>query len=240
MQEQLGALSGLVQEYLTAIGVVRAYTMEARAQRHFAEANAEFLRRSLALARTQSQFTPLTGLIGGVGALVVLWVGGTAVADGRLSLGALVAFNGYLAYLAWPTMALGWTWSIVRRGLTSMGRILDITVPAPAVPEDGHPLPGPLGLRFTRLTFAYDGREPALCDVSFSGGAGGEGGGRRRHGKRQVHPRASGGAAVGAAARHGVRERAGRARHSPRPTCAGPSATCPRRAFSSRGRSSTT
>src|SRR5207344_2096496 len=45
---------------------------------------------------------------------------------------------------------------------------LDITVPAPAVPEDGHPLPGPLGLRFTRLTFAYDGREPALCDVSFT------------------------------------------------------------------------
>ena len=29
--------------------------------------------------------------------------------DGRLTLGALVAFNGYLAYLAWPTLALGWT-----------------------------------------------------------------------------------------------------------------------------------
>jgi ATP-binding cassette subfamily B multidrug efflux pump len=168
VQEQLGALSGLVQEYLTAIGVVRAYTMEARAQRHFAEANTEFLQRSLALARTQSQFTPLTGLIGGVGALVVLWVGGTAVADGRLSLGALVAFNGYLAYLAWPTMALGWTWSVVRRGLTSMARILAITVPAPAVPENGHPLQGPVGLRFARLTFAYNGREPALCDVSFT------------------------------------------------------------------------
>jgi ATP-binding cassette subfamily B protein len=166
-QEQLGALSGVVQEYLTAIAVVRAYTMEARAERHFAEVNAELLRRSLALARTQSAFTPLTGLIGGVGALVILWVGGTAVADGRLSLGALVAFNGYLAYLAWPTMALGWTWSVTRRGLTSMARILEITGPAPPRPASGAPLEGPLGLRFARLTFAYDGRTPALRDVSF-------------------------------------------------------------------------
>jgi ATP-binding cassette subfamily B protein len=168
VQEQLGVLSGVVQEYLTAIGVVRAYTMEARAERDFAEVNGEFLRRSLALARTQSQFTPLTGLIGGVGALMVLWVGGTAVADGRLSLGALVAFNGYLAYLAWPTMALGWTWSIVRRGLTSMARLQEIIAPAPALPGSGRPLRGPLGLRFAGLTFAYDAREPALREVSFS------------------------------------------------------------------------
>ena len=167
VQEQLGALSGLVQEYLTAIGVVRAYTLEARAERHFAAVNAELLRKSLALARTQAQFTPLTGLIGGVGALVVLWVGGIAVAEGRLTLGALVAFNGYLAYLAWPTMALGWTWSVVRRGLTSMGRILEITASAPALPARAAPLRGPLGLRFARLTFAYDGRRPALSDVSF-------------------------------------------------------------------------
>jgi len=150
VQAQLGAVSGLVQEYLTGITVVRAYTMEARAQGHFREANREFLGRSLALARTQSQFTPLTGLIGGIGALVVLWVGGTAVADGRLSLGALVAFNGYLAYLAWPTMALGWTWSIARRGLTSMGRLLEIVTPAPALPAPGRPLPGPASLRFSR------------------------------------------------------------------------------------------
>jgi ATP-binding cassette, subfamily B, multidrug efflux pump len=167
MQEQLGSLSGLVQEHLTAIGVVRAYTMEARARRHFADANAEFLRRSLALGRTQSQFTPLTGLVGGLGALTVLWIGGTAVAEGRLSLGALVAFNGYLAYLAWPAMALGWTLSNIRRGLTSMDRLLEVTARAPAQVQEGRPLPGPLALRFAGLTFAYEERKPALRDVSF-------------------------------------------------------------------------
>ena len=125
-QDQLSVLSERVQEYLGGMAVVRAYTLERRAHADFGQANGEYLRLSLALARTEAGFSPLMGLIAGVGTLVVLWAGGRAVVDGRLSLGALVAFNGYLAYLTWPTIALGWTLSIVRRGLTSMTRIQEI------------------------------------------------------------------------------------------------------------------
>ena len=126
VQDQLGVLSARVQEHLAGMAVVRAYALERRAAREFARENGEYLGRSLALARSMSSFAPLMGLIAGVGTLVVLWAGGKAVVDGRLSLGALAAFNGYLAYLTWPTIALGWTLSIVRRGLTSMGRIQEI------------------------------------------------------------------------------------------------------------------
>ena len=131
-QDQLSVLSERVQEYLSGMAVVRAYTLEPRARADFGRANAEYLRLSLALARTEAGFSPLMGLIAGVGTLVVIWAGGRAVVDGRLSLGALVAFNGYLAYLTWPTMALGWTLSIVRRGLTSMTRLTEITEAADA------------------------------------------------------------------------------------------------------------
>src|SRR5256886_11833797 len=108
-QHQLGVLSSTVQEHLAGMSVVRAYTMEEHAARVFDAANGEYLGRSLRLARTMAAFVPLTGLITGVGPLIVLWLGGPQVIAGRLSLGALVAFNGYLAYLAWPTLALGWT-----------------------------------------------------------------------------------------------------------------------------------
>src|SRR2546430_1984190 len=126
-QDQLGVLSAKVQEYLAGMTVVRAYTLERRAAREFGRENDEYLSRSLALARSQSSFAPLMGLIAGIGTLTVLWAGGKAVVEGRLTLGALAAFNGYLAYLTWPTIALGWTLSIVRRGLTSMARIQEIT-----------------------------------------------------------------------------------------------------------------
>lgn len=171
-QDQLGVLSARVQEHLAGMSVVRAYTMEADAAAEFDRANHEYLRRSLALGRTVSQFVPLTGFITGLGALIVLWLGGRDVMDGRLTLGALVAFNGYLAYLAWPTLALGFTLSIVRRGLTSMGRIEEIIAAAPPPEPHAAPLTGRPSIRFERLTFAYEGRPPALREVSFEVAAG--------------------------------------------------------------------
>jgi ATP-binding cassette subfamily B protein len=166
-QAQLGTLSSVVQEHFAGMAVVRAYAMERRAQATFDAANAELLRRSLALGRMEAQFSPLMTLIAGVGTLVVLWAGGRAVVDGRITLGALVAFNGYLAYLAWPTIALGWTLSIVRRGLTSMGRIQEIITSRVADVLPGGPLPSTPAIRFEHLTFAYGDRAPVLRDVSF-------------------------------------------------------------------------
>jgi ATP-binding cassette subfamily B protein len=175
MQDRLGELSTLVQERLAGIAVVRAYTMEARATAEFAVANAALRDASTDLARTQARFTPLLGLVTGVGTLVVLWVGGGAVAEGRLSLGALVAFTGYLGYLAWPTVALGFTLSLGRRGLTSMERIqqvLDEARPAAVSGAGGGPAPSAAPIRFEGLTFAYSDRPPVLRDVTFEVRAG--------------------------------------------------------------------
>jgi ATP-binding cassette, subfamily B, multidrug efflux pump len=168
-QEQLGTLSSRVQETLAGMAVVRAYTMERRAAEAFAADNGELLRRSLALAAIQARFTPLMALISGVGVLVVLWVGGTDVVRGRITLGDLVAFNGYLAYLAWPTVALGLTLSVVRRGLTSMERIQEIVHAARIAPVETAPaLEGPPTVAFSGLTWGYPGRGPVLADVTFS------------------------------------------------------------------------
>ncbi len=183
MQDQLSVMSAKVQENLTGMSVVRAYTMEPREMAEFAALNDEYLRCSMALGRVQAQFSPLMGLIAGIGTLVILWVGGKAVVDGQLTLGALVAFNGYLAHLAWPTIALGWTLAVVRRGMTSLQRIAEIlgTPTGEAAPSEGEtgrdvetrrdtaePLVDRVGrIEVRSLTFAYDGRMPALCDVSF-------------------------------------------------------------------------
>ncbi len=126
VQEQLGALSAKVQENLTGMPVVRAYTMEAREVAEFEGLNAEYLARNMALARIQSVSWPLMGLVSGVGVLIVMWLGGKAVVDGRISLGAFVAFNGYLAQLAWPTIALGWTLASIQRGLAAMTRVTEV------------------------------------------------------------------------------------------------------------------
>jgi ATP-binding cassette subfamily B protein len=165
MQEQLGVLSGRVQETLAGMAVVRAYTLESRMAAAFAADNRTLLDRSVSLAAIQARFAPLMSLIAGVGVLIVLWVGGLSVVRGRITLGALVAFNGYLAYLAWPTIALGFTLSLVRRGLTSMARVEEIVQARRPSEPAGAPLGEPPSIRFSGLTFAYPGRGAVLSDI---------------------------------------------------------------------------
>src|SRR6266545_2412951 len=171
VQEQLGALSARVQENLAGMPIVRAYTMEAREIDAFGRLNGEYLARSLRLARTQAAFSPMLGLISGLGGLIILWVGGTAVLEGRLTLGAFVAFTGYLAYLAWPTLALGWTLANLKRGLAAMTRIAVILETPGHAAERETTAAAPLlqgPVEFRGLSFGYDGRGRALEDVSFT------------------------------------------------------------------------
>jgi ATP-binding cassette subfamily B protein len=176
VQEQLGILSAKTQENLSGMSVVRAYTMEERETREFNRLNGDYLRRSLRLARVQGAFSPLVGMIAGVGTLTVLWLGGKAVVDGRITLGAFVAFNAYLAHLAWPTMALGYTLSLFKRGLSAFERIAEILKTAPEIRDVANAECGMRNgefevkgtIEFRDLTFAYDGRSPALRNITLA------------------------------------------------------------------------
>jgi ATP-binding cassette, subfamily B, multidrug efflux pump len=172
VQEALSRLGAKAQENLSGMAVVRAYTMEAREVAAFGRLNAEYLTRTLRQARTQATFSPLLGVATGIGMLTVIWLGGQGVVEGRLTLGAFVAFASYLAYLAWPVMALGWVLGMVRRGLTAMGRVLEVLRAEPAI-ADGPEAVGSVtvtgAIELSHLTFGYgeDGaRGPALRDVS--------------------------------------------------------------------------
>lgn len=170
VQEQLARLSAKVQENVSGMPVVRAYTLGRREGDAFRHLNDEYLGRILQQARTQGTFAPLLGVMSGVGALIVLWLGGGAVLEGRISLGALVAFSGYVAYLAWPTMALGWVLAIVRRGLSAMDRVVEILQARPGI-ADGPRTSATLDIRgdieIRDLTFGYAADRPlALRGVS--------------------------------------------------------------------------
>jgi ATP-binding cassette, subfamily B, multidrug efflux pump len=171
VQEQLARLSDKAQENLSGMAVVRAYTLAPREIEEFDRLNREHLARVLRQARTQGLFAPLLAVTSGIGALVVLWIGGRAVLEGRMSLGALVAFSGYVAYLAWPTMALGWMLAIVRRGLAAFERVTEVLdarpgiVDGPGVAAPGVVARGEVELRHLTFRYAPD-RPPALDDVS--------------------------------------------------------------------------
>jgi ATP-binding cassette subfamily B protein len=84
-----------------------------------------------------------------------------------MTVGKLVAFNAYLAYLAWPTLALGWVLSLWQRGLAGWSRIVSILeIPVETVPETAAHRPLKPHLEARQLRVEREGRT-VLQNVSF-------------------------------------------------------------------------
>ncbi|HUP39933.1 MAG TPA: ABC transporter ATP-binding protein [Vicinamibacterales bacterium] len=177
VQEKLSDMSAVVQESLTGVRVVRAYRQEDAEIERFRDANIEYLRHNKRLTRLQGAFFPTMSLFLGFSALLALWLGSRDVTSGRLTIGELVAFNAYLAQLAWPMIAFGWVTNLLERGMASWKRMLVVMETVPAI-RDEEPTKGlaigdsGLGaIEFRNLSFMYGTRE-VLTNVSFAVKAG--------------------------------------------------------------------
>ena len=171
IQEQFSTLSTMVQENLTGMRIVRAYVQEGSQAEHFDELNRQYMDRNMALVRVAGLFHPILALFSGVGMVIVLWFGGLEVIAGRITIGAFVAFQIYLALLIWPLIALGWVVNLYQRGAASMGRINKIlsTEPDVRAPQLPTRLESARGeIEFRNVSFRYPGTERLVLEnVSF-------------------------------------------------------------------------
>ncbi len=177
VQEKFGVLNSRAQENLAGIRVVRTYAREDYEIEDFDEHSRVYFKANMKLYKIQSLLSPLLTSVAGLGALLILGYGGKQVIDGTITLGAFVAFSGYLAMLIWPMIALGWVMNIMERGLASMQRIGVVTETEPVIkdmsPTEAIERPRPMdrSIRFENVSFAYDeasARGPVLEDLSFT------------------------------------------------------------------------
>ncbi|NOZ29750.1 MAG: ABC transporter ATP-binding protein [Chloroflexi bacterium] len=171
IQQKLGNLNTILQENLAGARVVRAFAREPYEIQRFKAANLDLLEENLYVARIMGFSIPLIFTLGGIGTLIVIWVGGLRVIDNRLTLGELVAFNTYLAMLTLPLFFLGMILGMMTRAGASARRIFEILDAETEVKErpDAIELPPVRGrVEFDHVYFRYIGAsEDALKDVSF-------------------------------------------------------------------------
>ena len=174
IQAQLSEVSAMVQESLAGVRVVRAYAQEQHEIARFRAANDEYVARNRALIRLQGLFYPSMTFFLGMGAVLVLWLGGQAVITRRITLGEFFAFNSYLTMLAWPMIAFGWVTNILQRGMASWGRMLEVMDAVPGISDadvtsQGEALEIRGQIEVRNLTFTYPGAaSPVLHDVSLT------------------------------------------------------------------------
>jgi ATP-binding cassette subfamily B protein len=162
IQAQLSDVSAVVQESLSGVRVVRAYRQEQSELERFRRSNEEYLRRNRRLITLQGFFFPSMSLFLGLGAMLVLWFGSREVIGGRITVGEFVAFNAWLAMLAWPMIAFGWVTNMIQRGMASWKRMLEVLDTAPAIADS---------VRLTPAT-TYEGGTPYKAGTATSAGSG--------------------------------------------------------------------
>lgn len=169
-QKAMAELTRAAQETLAGVEVVKAFVLEQRQAERFARANDRYLDRSLRESTLRLAVGTLSGLAGAASTTAILWVGGSRVAEGRMSHGDLALFLTVLALVLRPVVLFGWILGLVQRGLAALDRLDEVSAGELQVVAAGAhrgPVVGEVELR--DLTFRFPGdaaRRPALEQVS--------------------------------------------------------------------------
>ncbi|HIC01638.1 TPA: ABC transporter ATP-binding protein [Candidatus Poribacteria bacterium] len=171
IQEGFSKMNTKVQENLSGVRVVRAYTREQSEIEEFDRQNLNFVNLNRVFIGLEAIFFPIFRLLPGLGAIVLLWLGGLHVIQGKIMLGDFVAFNAYLTMLIRPVIMLGFIVNRFAQGTASIDRINLILNQKPEIcDEEGvdekiTELDGEI--EFRHLTFAYFDSSPVLKDINF-------------------------------------------------------------------------
>ena len=169
VQQEYGALTGLLQENLSGVRVVKAFTQEENEIVKYNRAAESLRQRSLVLSRTLAARNPLLVCLSGLGAIFVIVVGGHLVAAGAITIGTLVAFQYYLNRLYGPTRRIGFLVSQFSRATASAHRIWEMldTVPEVRDRPDARPLPEIKGeVVFENVGFEFRPGVPVLKGIN--------------------------------------------------------------------------
>ncbi|TAJ19915.1 MAG: ABC transporter ATP-binding protein, partial [Dehalococcoidia bacterium] len=171
VQESQGRLSTALQESLSGIRVVKAFSREEFESKKFdVEATAQF-NHSYATNRVQAFNQPMLTALNAAALVATIWVGGKQVADHSLTTGELTAFLGYLYLLQQPVRMLGMIANILSRTVSAGERIFDILDAESAVKEKPTAvvLPRVTGrVEFDHVAFGYKASHPIIRDVTLT------------------------------------------------------------------------
>jgi ATP-binding cassette, subfamily B, multidrug efflux pump len=170
IQAQFSSITAKVEENLSGIRVIKSYVREDHEIKDFQKLNLEYIKRNLALIKVQAFLHSTIQLLLSIGIMIILFVGGSQVSNGTLTIGGLISFFSYCAILAWPMIALGWTLNLWQQGLASMKRMMHVWEVKPAIADSENTdanirvITG--DVEFRDVTFGYDGDDPIVHNIS--------------------------------------------------------------------------
>ncbi|MEN6617717.1 MAG: ABC transporter ATP-binding protein [Syntrophorhabdus sp.] len=170
-REAIGAMNVMLMDNLQGIRHIKAFGREDHEHRHFRD-HADTLRKStIRVMKVWALYSPAMTFAGSSGIVLVLWLAGPMVVDGRLTLGELVGFLFYLTLFYQPVTRLDGLNQMFQAARAASDRVFDILDTADEYKEIHRPrnLETPVrgDVRYENVTFGYTGNGKALHNVSF-------------------------------------------------------------------------
>ncbi len=161
VQKAFADLSGMVQENISGIRVVKAFVQEQSELQKMSGFASDYVKKNLKLVKLQAAFHPFMGMIISISMGVVLVFGGTATIKGEINIGEFVAFSSYLGTLVWPMIAIGWIVNLYQNGTASLKRLNEILDVKPEITDDKanfelEQIDGTLDIRELRFRYRAD------------------------------------------------------------------------------------
>ena len=168
-RRRAGSITSVAEESFSNAALVRAYQHgEAESARFEVENRAAFVAQMTA-TRLQALFGPLTDLLEVVGVLLVIGLAVWELANGRITIGGLLAFVAYLTQLYGPIQGAGRLTNNVYAATAGAERVIEILdeVPSVAEPVAGRPLRRALGaIGFHGVGYRYpEAGQAALTEL---------------------------------------------------------------------------
>jgi len=157
-RRRTGSLSSIAEESLSSAALVQSHGLQAQEARRFHDQAEDVYEAELAAAKLRGIYPIVVHLFELAGMLAAIVLGAWALADGRLTLGGMLAFLAYLGMLYRPVQELGDVVGAVYAASAGAERVLELLdTPAGIVERPGarglHRVRGRLD--FESVTYRY-------------------------------------------------------------------------------------
>jgi ATP-binding cassette subfamily B protein len=168
-QDQDGKISATVQENLTGVRIVRAFARQDFEVEKFEVENAEKFKRGKRFLMNHALYWPVSHIICAAQMIFGITIGALMVIDGRLSIGDMVAYIGFINTIIWPIQQMGRIIAELSKAWVSYGRVTSILLKAQedlTTGNDNKHLKGEI--KFKDLSFSYDNSTSVLKNINLS------------------------------------------------------------------------
>jgi len=169
-QKVLGDLNALLNDNLSGIREIKAFTRETEEARRVHEGIENYRKSQLSALKLMATFQPFVEFTSSLGTLIVIYFGGRLALQGTLPIADLVAFFLYLESFYAPVRSLSGAWEAIQSSLAGADRVAGLLaeVQEPINVRGAAPVTGRARgeFHFDHVNFEYSPGMTVLEDIS--------------------------------------------------------------------------